>query len=239
MDIKEFEEVMRNYLNKINVELSKEQINKFFEYMNLLMEWNKVVNLTAITDPKDIILKHFIDSLTVLDSIDKDAQIIDVGTGAGFPGIPIKIAYPNTKVVLLDSLNKRINFLNEVIKKLELDNINTVHGRAEDLGREKEHREKYDIAIARAVAPLNVLTEYLIPFVKIEGKCICMKGVNTDEELDQSKNALKILGGELINKQEFNLAETNNSRCIIEIKKIKELSNIFPRKAGTPSKKPL
>ncbi len=239
MDIKEFEEVMNKYLNKINIELSKEQISKFYEYMSMLIEWNKVVNLTAITEPKDIILKHFIDSLTVLNSIDKEAQIIDVGTGAGFPGIPIKIAYPDTKVVLMDSLNKRINFLNEIINKLELKDIKAIHGRAEDVGRQKEHREKYDVATARAVAPLNVLLEYLMPFVKVNGKCICMKGANIDIELEQSKNAIKLLGGELENKLEFNLADTDNSRCIIKINKIKGLSNVYPRKAGTPSKKPL
>ena len=239
MDINQFEETMHEFLKKINIDLSKEQVKQFYDYMNLLIESNKVMNLTAITEPKEIIIKHFIDSLTVLETINKEDSIIDVGTGAGFPGIPIKIAYPKTKIVLLDSLNKRINFLNDVITKLKLENISTIHGRAEELGRGNNHREKYDIAIARAVAPLNILTEYLMPFVKINGKCICMKSANIDSELEQSKNAIKVLGGTLERKTGFNLADTEYYRCIIEIKKIKELSKTYPRKPGTPSKKPL
>lgn len=239
MKIDEFKKTMTKYLNIINVKLSEEQLSKFYNYMNLLIEWNEVMNLTAITEPNEIIIKHFIDSLSVLDKIDKASTIIDVGTGAGFPGIPIKIAYPKTKVVLLDSLNKRINFLNKVIEKLDLKNIKAIHGRAEDIGRDKEHREKYDIAIARAVAPLNILLEYLMPFVKVEGKCICMKGSNVEKELEDSKKAINILNGTLEKSEEFNLANTENRRSMIEIKKTKLISNIYPRKSGVPSKKPL
>ena len=239
MNIDEFENTIKKYLKELNIELSEKQIKQFYDYMNILIEWNKVMNLTAITDPKDIIIKHFIDSLTVLENIDKNSCIIDVGTGAGFPGIPIKIAYPTTNVVLLDSLNKRITFLDEVINKLELKDIKAVHGRAEDIGQDNNYREKYDIAIARAVASLNVLIEYLMPFIKIGGKCICMKSSNIDEELNSSKNAIKILNGELETNRSFIIPDTDIRRSIIEIKKKKAISNIYPRKAGTPSKNPL
>ncbi len=239
MDIKEFEQTMSENLKQLNIELSNVQIEQFYDYMNILIEWNKVMNLTGITEPKEIIIKHFIDSLTVLNKIDKQSKIIDVGTGAGFPGIPIKIAFPKTEVVLLDSLNKRINFLNEVIEKLKLKNIKTIHGRAEDNGKDKMYREKYDIAIARAVAPLNILLEYLMPFVKVNGKCICMKGSNSEEEIKNSNNAVKILGGKVINKEEFFITNTDIKRSIIEIEKTKNTSNTYPRKAGTPTRNPL
>ena len=239
MEKKEFKEIMKNYSNKLDINLSEIQVNQFYNYMNLLLEWNKVMNLTGITDPKEIIIKHFIDSLTVINKIDNKNTIIDVGTGAGFPGIPIKIIFPETKVVLLDSLNKRINFLNEVIEKLKLKSIETVHGRAEDYGRDKKYREKFDIAIARAVAPLNILLEYLMPFVKVNGKCICMKGANTNEELKNSKKAINVLGGNLISIDEFTIPDTEFKRNIIEIKKINCLVEQYPRKAGTPTKNPL
>lgn len=197
------------------------------------------MNLTGITDPKEIIIKHFIDSLTVLDKIDKNNTIIDVGTGAGFPGIPIKIASPDTEVVLLDSLNKRVNFLNEVIKKLQLKGIKTIHGRAEDYGRDKNYREKYDVAIARAVAPLNILLEYLMPFVRVKGKCLCMKGANSEEEISLSKRVIEKLGGKLIYTEEFLIPNTDMKRKIVEIEKIKNTEEKYPRKAGIPSKEPL
>lgn len=239
MNIEKFKELMDNYLKELDIELSDLQLNQFYRYMNLLIEWNKVMNLTGITDPEEIIIKHFIDSLTVLDKIDKRDSIIDVGTGAGFPGIPIKIAFPETKVVLLDSLNKRIKFLNEVIEQLQLDNIETIHGRAEDYGKDKKHREKYDIAIARAVAPLNILLEYLMPFTKVKGKVLCMKASNSEEEIKNSSNAIKILGGELVNTEEFCIPTTDIKRRIIQVNKVKETNKKYPRKAGTPSKEPL
>ena len=219
MDILEFEQIMIKYSKGMDISLSKTQLNQFYDYMNLLIEWNKTMNLTAIVDPKEIIVKHFIDSLTVAEHINKNDAIIDVGTGAGFPGIPIKIMFPETKVVLLDSLNKRIMFLNEVINKLKLKNIQTIHGRAEDFGRDKKHRERYDIAIARAVAPLNILLEYLMPFVKVDGQCICMKGSNAKEEIENSKNALKILDGKIESQKEFTLINTVMTRTIVRIKK--------------------
>lgn len=239
MDKEEFKKIMTSNLKELNIELSEKQLNQFYDYMKLLIEWNKVMNLTAIIDPKEIIVKHFIDSLTVLGSVNKSDNIIDVGTGAGFPGIPIKIAYPETNVILLDSLNKRVKFLNEVITKLGLTNIEAIHGRAEEYGRNKNYREKFDISIARAVAPLNVLLEYLIPFVKVNGKCVCMKGSNSLEEIENSANAIEILGGKLIETEEFLIPNTDMKRKIVEIRKVKQTEKRYPRKAGTPSKEPL
>lgn len=239
MKIEEFKDTMRFYLKELNIDLSEDQLEQFYYYMNILIEWNKVMNLTAITESKEIIIKHFVDSLTVLNKIDKKATIIDVGTGAGFPGIPIKIACPSVKVVLLDSLNKRINFLNEVINKLKLENIKTFHGRAEDYGKDKNYREKYDIAIARAVAPLNILLEYLMPFVKVNGKCICMKGIKAEEEIESSKRGVRLLGGDKIIIDDFSIPNTDIERSIITIEKKKYTDRKYPRKAGTPSKEPL
>lgn len=239
MELDKFKQLMKENLKEIQLELTDFQLEQFYNYMNILIEWNKFMNLTGITEPKEIIVKHFIDSLTVLDKIDKKDMIIDVGTGAGFPGIPIKIAFPETKVILLDSLNKRIKFLNEVIEKLQLKGIETIHGRAEDYGKDKKHREKYDIAVARAVAPLNILLEYLMPFVKLEGSCLCMKGSNNEDEIINSENAIKILGGKLIKTEEFFIPNTDMKRKIIEIKKKELTPNKYPRKAGTPSKEPL
>ena len=239
MEKEDFKRIMIENLKEINIYLSDFQLEQFYNYMNILIEWNKFMNLTGITDPKEIIIKHFIDSLTVLDKIDKNNTIIDVGTGAGFPGIPIKIASPDTEVVLLDSLNKRVNFLNEVIKKLQLKGIKTVHGRAEDYGRDKNYREKYDVAIARAVAPLNILLEYLMPFVRVKGKCLCMKGANSEEEISLSKRAIEKLGGKLIYTEEFLIPNTDMKRKIVEIEKIKNTEEKYPRKAGIPSKEPL
>ena len=239
MDKKEFEKVITQKAKELNINLTSMQINQFYLYMNLLIEKNKVMNLTAIIEPQEIIVKHFIDSLTVLKEIGENKKIIDVGTGAGFPGIPIKIVYPNTEIVLLDSLNKRINFLNEVIEKLEMEGIRTIHSRAEELGRDEQHREKYDCAIARAVAPLNVLTEYLIPFVKTTGKCICMKGKECAEEIARGERAIKELGGKVKKIEEFYISKTEMKRTLIVIQKEKKTSNKYPRKAGTPSKMPL
>lgn len=239
MKEEEFNKKMKESLKELNIEISEKQLNQFYNYMNILIEWNKVMNLTNITEPEEIIQKHFVDSLTVLKSIKENDSIIDVGTGAGFPGIPIKIAFPETRITLLDSLNKRIKFLEEVINKLELKNIETIHGRAEEVAHNKKYREKYDIAIARAVAPLNVLSEYLLPFVKIGGYAICMKGTKGKEEAEEGKNAIKILGGEITNSREFNLPNTEMARVIIEIEKIKNTEKKYPRKAGTPTKMPL
>lgn len=224
---------------KLNIDLTNVQVEKFYTYMNLLLEWNENINLTAITEPEEIIKKHFIDSLTIKKYIDNNSSIIDVGTGAGFPGIPLKIVSNNNKIVLLDALNKRLNFLNEVIEQGNLKNIETIHFRAEEAGKNKEYREKFDIATSRAVAPLNILVEYLLPFVKIGGKCICMKGSNIEGELETSKNAINILGGRIENIEEFTLPRTDIARNIIVITKINTTPAKYPRKAGTPSKEPI
>ena len=239
MEIKEFKNIINNYSKKINILLNEEQIEKFYKYMNLLIEWNKKINLTAIIEPKEIILKHFIDSLTINKYIKDNSKIADVGTGAGFPGIPLKIIRPDIQLVLVDSLNKRINFLNEVIEQLNLKNIETIHIRIEEFGQNTKYREKFDYSTARAVANLSTLSEYLLPIVKVGGQVICMKGSNIQDEINQSKKALSILGGTLNNIEEFKLAETENTRNIILIDKIKNTPNKYPRKAGLPSKDPI
>ena len=226
-------------LKEFNIEINEEQIKSFEKYMNLLLEWNEKINLTAITQPEEVKLKHFVDSLTVLKYINDDDRVIDIGTGAGFPGIPLKIMNENTKITLLDSLNKRINFLNIVIETLNLRNIQAIHGRAEEIARNKLYREKYDVAVSRAVANLSTLTEYMLPFVKVGGKCICMKGANVNEELERAQNAIKELGGEIERVDNFYLSNNDNERNIIIIRKVKETSSKYPRKAGTPSKEPL
>lgn len=239
MNIEEFEELMKKYGKKIEIEFTDEQLKKFYDYMNLLIEWNQKINLTAITEPKEIILKHFIDSLTINKYIQQKSTLADVGTGAGFPGIPLKILRPDIKVTLVDSLNKRINFLNEVIEKLNLEDIVTVHSRIEDFGKNKSYREKFDYVTARAVANLAVLSEYLIPIAKIGGKCVCMKGSNVEEEITSGKNAINVLGGKLEKVDEFVLPDSDISRNVIILSKIKNTPARFPRKAGMPSKEPL
>lgn len=239
MNIDKFKELMYFYGNKIDIVFNDQQLNMFYDYMNLLLEWNEKINLTAIVEPEEVILKHFIDSLTINKYIDKDKSIADVGTGAGFPGIPLKIYRTDLKVTLVDSLNKRINFLNEVILKLKLDNISTVHSRVEDFGRDKKYREKFDYVTARAVANLSVLSEYLIPIAKLNGSCICMKGSNVQEELVSAKNAISILEGNIKKIDEFVLPNSDIERNIIIIDKVNNTPGKYPRKAGMPVKEPL
>jgi len=238
MELNEFKKKIIEKGKEIKVDITENQADLFYEYMNLLIDWNNNINLTSITEPNDVILKHFIDSLTA-DKYVKNARVVDVGTGAGFPGIPLKIIDKDIKITLLDSLNKRINFLNEAIDKLGLKNINAIHGRVEEVARNKEYRESFDIAISRAVAPLNVLLEYMIPLIKVEGKCVCMKGSNVEEEIKQSANALKRLNAEIEIVESFNLPGTDMKRNIVVVKKLAKTDKVFPRKAGTPSKKPL
>ncbi len=239
MDIKEFNEIFSNYLNDLNIKLNGEQIEKFYTYMNLLIDWNEKINLTAITKPEEIILKHFVDCLTIANYIEGNSKLIDMGTGAGFPGVPLKIYRNDLKIVLADSLNKRLNFLNEVIGTLKLNNIETIHARAEELGRNKKYREQFDIATSRAVANLATLSEYLLPFAKIGGKCICMKSAEIDEEISMAKKAITTLGGKVVNKDVFNLPQSDLGRSIVVIKKVKETPGKFPRKPGTPAKEPI
>lgn len=237
MEFEVFSKELKNKAEQINIELEEKQIENFYKYMNLLLEWNEKMNLTAITEPNEVILKHFIDSLTIVNLIKKGQRVIDVGTGAGFPGIPLSIV-KEENITLLDSLNKRITFLEEVINKLELKNIKAVHARVEEFAKNKKERESYDIATSRAVAPLNVLLEYLLPLVKVGGICICMKGSNK-EEIEEAQNALKILGGEIEKIEKITLPETDIKRNIIIVKKVKETPSKYPRKPGTPTKEPI
>lgn len=239
MEFEEFKREFEKYLAKMNISLLKEQYGQFYAYMKLLIEWNEKMNLTAITDPKEIILKHFVDSLTIAKYVKEDKSIIDMGTGAGFPGIPIKIYRKDVKAVLADSLNKRIKFLDEVIDKLKLENVETIHCRAEELGKNKQYREKFDYATSRAVANLSTLSEYLMPFVKLNGKCIFMKTIEVEEELEKAKKAIKTLGGKIEKVDKFEIPESDLGRSIIIVKKEKITPNKFPRKPGTPAKEPL
>ncbi len=235
-----------NFANKLKIKaeeigitLSENQLNQFEIYMKMLLDWNEKINLTAITDEDEIILKHFVDSLTIAKYIGENDSVADIGTGAGFPGIPLKIVKENNKIVLIDSLNKRINFLNEVIKENNLKNILAVHSRAEEIGHDKKYRGQFDIVTSRAVARLNVLLEYMMPLVKVGGKCICMKGPNIEEELEEAKKAIEILGGKLESVNEITLPGSDNKRTIIIIKAVKQLANKYPRKPGTPTNSPI
>lgn len=238
MKYEEFKLIFEDKEKEINLNVSDENIKKLYEYMMLLLEWNEKINLTAITDESEIIEKHFIDSLTILKYIKDSDKVIDVGTGAGFPGIPLAINC-GANITLLDSLNKRINFLQEVKEKLDLTNVQNIHGRAEEVGRQKEHREIYDVAVSRAVAPMNILVEYLLPFVKVGGVCICMKGPNASDEISNANNAINLLGGKLIDKVNIKLNGGELDRNLIVIKKINNISGKYPRKPGMPAKQPL
>ena len=238
MNLDLFSKELKEKAKQSDVDLNETQINKFYEYMNLLLEWNEKINLTAITEPNEVILKHFIDSLTIKRYIEEGKSIVDVGTGAGFPGIPLSISNNNINITLLDSLNKRIIFLNDVIDKIQLKNIEAIHGRAEEFAKNKKQRESFDIATSRAVAPLNILLEYLLPLVKVGGKCICMKGSKT-EEIEDARNALKILGGEIESIDKVFLPNSDIERNIIIVRKVKQTPLKYPRKAGTPVKEPL
>ena len=239
MKIEDFREIFNNYLEDLNIKLSEEQVEKFYRYMNLLIEWNEKINLTAIVKPEEIILKHFVDCLTIEKYIEKNSKVIDVGTGAGFPGIPLKIIREDLEITLVDSLNKRLVFLNEIIINLNLNKIHIIHSRAEELGKDKNYREKFDVATSRAVANLSTLSEYLIPFVKIGGKCIVMKSADIDKEIEKAKKAIKILGGKIVSKDIFNLPKSNLGRSVIMIQKIGNTPKNFPRKPGTPAKEPI
>lgn len=228
-------------LENLGICLTEVQREQFDRYYELLVEWNKVMNLTGITDYDEVNLKHFVDSLTIVrvKNMKNVENVIDIGTGAGFPGIPLKIVYPEMKIVLLDSLNKRIKFLNTVIEELGLKNIETLHGRAEDYAKKSEYREKFDLCVSRAVANLSTLSEYCIPFVKVGGEFISYKSGTSDEEISEAQGAVNILGGKIEKTEKFKLPGTDMGRALVMIKKEKHTPGRYPRKAGVPGKEPL
>ena len=233
-------EILNDCAGKMGIELSEKALNDFETYKKLLLEWNEKINLTAITDEEGIAIKHFADSISVLPLIDKsNVSMIDVGTGAGFPGIPIKIARNDIKVTLLDSLNKRINFLEEVKKELKLDSVECVHSRAEDGGRNSLYREKFDLCVSRAVARLNVLCEYCMPFVAVGGYFISLKGPDVTEELAEAQKAITLLGGSVEKVVDIAIPNSDTTHSAVVIKKIKPVPKTYPRKAGTAGKKPI
>ena len=227
-------------LESLGIVLSEKQIAQFLTFYELLVEWNSFMNLTAITEFEEVVQKHFLDSLALIKACDlKDQTLIDVGTGAGFPGIPLKIAFPELKVTLLDSLNKRINFLNTVIETLGLKKVETIHGRAEDFAKNKDYREKYDLCVSRAVSNLTTLSEYCLPFVKVNGSFISYKSEKLTEELKEADNAISILGGQVGDQVELTLPDSDIYRNLLIINKVKNTPGKYPRKAGLPSKEPL
>ncbi len=228
-------------LNHLEICLSESQIESFLTYYEMLAEWNQVMNLTAITEYKDVMKKHFIDSLTLVKAYDvtKETFVIDVGTGAGFPGLALKIAFPKLNVTLLDSLNKRIKFLDEVIEKLDLKGVETIHGRAEDFAKPGKLREKYDLCVSRAVANLSTLSEYCLPFVKKGGLFISYKSDKAFEEAAAAENAVLVLGGKIKEQIEFQLPYSDMYRTFVIIEKKNNTPKQFPRKAGLPGKEPL
>ncbi len=230
-----------NAFNSIDIDITTEKAEKFDRLYELLTDWNKRMNLTSITQREDIIIKHFIDSVSVLNYCDMDQSfsVIDVGTGAGFPGLPLKILIPELKITMMDSVNKKLNFISEAVSDLSLPDVEIIHGRAEDIAHDKKHREKYDYCVSRAVARLNVLSELCIPFIKLDGTFISYKGSGTDEEINDSKKAVNILGGSIEDIINFKLPGAEVERTFVIIQKIKKTPEKYPRKAGTPAKSPL
>lgn len=228
-------------LKELGITLSETQQKQFYRYYELLVEWNKVMNLTGITEYEEVNEKHFIDSLSIVKVLDINDihTVIDVGTGAGFPGIPLKIAFPHLKITLLDSLNKRIKYLDTVINELGLKDIHTIHGRAEEYARKEEYREKYDLAVSRAVANLSTLSEYCVPYVKVGGMFIPYKSGEIETEVKEAQTAIKVLGGKQTDIVKFTLPGSDINRSFIKIQKIKSTGKKFPRKAGLPAKEPI
>lgn len=237
----DFFDIMNNAAEDAGVEFTRDKYEKFIKYMRLVQEWNEKINLTAITEDEDFIKKHFIDCIKAFksDAIKNAKSIIDVGTGAGFPGLPIAIMNENCKVTLLDSLNKRINFLNLVKDELQLKNITTIHSRAEDGARQPKLRESFEVATSRAVANMAVLSEFCMPYVKVGGHFVALKGPSIDEELVNGKKAIEVLGGELKEIIEVKIEDTDLKHNIVEVRKISKCPKLYPRKAGTVNKKPI
>ena len=233
--------MLKDRLEALDIILDQEQINQFDEYYEILVEWNKVMNLTGITEYQEVVEKHFLDSLSIVKVMDMDQaeRVIDIGTGAGFPGIPLKIAFPKLDIVLLDSLNKRIRFLDHVIEELGLEGIRTIHGRAEDYARDGKYRERFDLCVSRAVANLSSLSEYCLPYVKVGGRFVSYKSGDIEEEVNDASKAIALLGGKKERIEKFQLPDTDIQRSFVVIRKTKNTQKRYPRKAGMPTKEPL
>lgn len=234
-------QILEQKLGELGIKQDQNQLERFHKFYQLLIEWNKVMNLTGITEYEDVVEKHFVDSLSIIKAIDLSRihTVIDVGTGAGFPGIPLKIAFPHLRVVLLDSLNKRIKFLDEVISQLGLTEIRTIHGRAEEYARKEEYREQFDLCVSRAVANLSTLSEYCLPYIQVGGMFVPYKSGEIDDEVEQSKKAVRILGGNIKDIMKFELPGTDIHRSFVLIHKEQHTQKKYPRKAGIPAKEPL
>ena len=234
-------QILEQKLGELGIKQDQNQLERFHKFYQLLIEWNKVMNLTGITEYEDVVEKHFVDSLSIIKAIDLSGihTVIDVGTGAGFPGIPLKIAFPHLRVVLLDSLNKRIKFLDEVISQLGLTEIRTIHGRAEEYARKEEYREQFDLCVSRAVANLSTLSEYCLPYIQVGGIFVSYKSGEIDDEVEQSKKAVRILGGNIKEVMKFELPGTDIHRSFVLIHKEQHTQKKYPRKAGIPAKEPL
>ena len=234
-------EILKRGTEEMGIEISHKQAEQFIKYKDILLEWNRKMNLTTITEEREIIIKHFLDSLSCIQTkyLKNTGKMIDIGTGAGFPGIPLKIILPDIKLTLLDSLKKRIGFLEEVCAELDLGGIEFIHGRAEDFGQNKNYREKYKYVVSRAVAALNVLTEYCLPFAQVGGHFICQKGPKLIEEIKDAQKAIKILGGKVVEQIKIELPFSDRDHHILVIEKIKQTPIKYPRKAGKPSKNPI
>lgn len=228
-------------MKQMGIGCSKLQMEQFLKFYEMLIEKNKVMNLTTITEFDDVVEKHFLDSLSLVRivGLKNHLQVLDLGTGAGFPGIPLKIVFPELEIVLVDSLNKRVRFLDEVIRELELSGITAVHGRAEELAVKKDYREKFDLCVSRAVANLSSLSEYCIPFVRIGGNFVSYKSGQIEEEVELAKKAISVLGGQVVEVEKFTLVGTEISRSFVKVEKKKKTPNMYPRQAGTPSKDPI
>ncbi len=228
-------------LEQLKIPYWEEKINQYLIYYEMLTEKNKVMNLTAITEFEDVVEKHFLDSLSLIKCVDlnRKMQVLDLGTGAGFPGIPLKIAFPELEIVLMDSLNKRVLFLQEVISELNLSGITAIHGRAEEMAVKKEYREQFDLCVSRAVANLSSLSEYCLPFVRVGGNFVSYKSGEVEEEVKQAGKAISVLGGKMVKVQKFVLPQTDVSRSFVQIEKKKRTPKSYPRKAGTPSRTPI
>ncbi|MCE9677340.1 16S rRNA (guanine(527)-N(7))-methyltransferase RsmG [Paraclostridium bifermentans] len=234
-------DILKKGIEDLGLKCSDETIDKFSKYREILVEWNQKMNLTGIEEEKEVYIKHFLDSVAAVKKgyIKDGMSIIDVGTGAGFPGLPLRICLENSKVTLLDSLNKRINFLSEVCTNINIDDIELIHGRAEDFGKDEKYREQYDIATARAVAGLPILMEFCVPLIKVGGYFVCLKGPNADTELEESRKAMEVLGLEFVEKIDVELPEIELKHNIVVFKKVNSTPAKYPRKAGKPVKTPI